>query len=468
MMRPMKTPKSRKNAPAFSRHKQPAAEAEGMAPRRAALAVLKGILAENLLFDDVFERATAHLNPRDQSLCHALVGATLRGLRPIDKVITRLMERPFRASSTERMILQLGMAQLYYLDGIKPHAAISTSVDLTRLSGCGQSSGVINGVLRSAQRQFETLSTKPEDAVPTWLALALQQADPSGWPGLAAAMLARAPLDVRLRPSASPETRQAYLALGAPLPQRADVFRLPVATDPAALPGLAEGEVYIQDAGAQLPADVLTRLLATLPALPAGPVLDVCAAPGGKTLQLADGLPVETNLVALDINPRRIGRLRENLHRCGASRVPVVVADGGQLPFAAGSCAAVLLDAPCTATGTTRRHPEVLHLRQPADVTQLVATQRALLREAARVLAPGGVLVYAVCSLLPAEGEAQQAWAAARLPGAGPVKLESAAMAVPPAVVTEAGALRLRPDSPDLATDGFFIAAFTKARPLAL
>jgi 16S rRNA (cytosine967-C5)-methyltransferase len=220
----------------------------------------------------------------------------------------------------------------------------------------------------------------------------------------------------------------------------------------AELPGFAEGGFWVQDAAAALPA----RLLAVREG---ERVADLCAAPGGKTAQLA---AAGAKVTAVERDPKRMARLRENLARL---RLPaeLVVADAVQWDAGGAAFEAVLLDAPCTATGTIRRHPDVPWLKRPKDVAGAAALQRALLASAARRLAPGGRLVFATCSLQAEEGEAHLAEAAAL--GLQPDPVRPAEVPGLEAALTPAGAVRTRPDlwSDRGGMDGFFVARFRKA-----
>ncbi|MBY0335628.1 MAG: RsmB/NOP family class I SAM-dependent RNA methyltransferase, partial [Acetobacteraceae bacterium] len=246
-----------------------------------------------------------------------------------------------------------------------------------------------------------------------------------------------APLDLSLKPGATAPEGAEVLPTG--------TARMPAGTRITELPGFAEGALWAQDAAAALPA----RLLA---ARPGERVADLCAAPGGKTAQLA---AAGAEVVAVEHNPRRAARLRENLARL---RLPaeVVVADAAAWRPEA-RFDAVLLDAPCTATGTIRRHPDVPHLKRQADVAPLAELQRRLLAAAAGVLKPGGRLVFATCSLQAEEGEAHLA---ASLPGLEPDPVRPEEVPGLEAAITRGGGLRTRPDlwAERGGMDGFFVA----------
>jgi 16S rRNA (cytosine967-C5)-methyltransferase len=256
---------------------------------------------------------------------------------------------------------------------------------------------------------------------------------------IAAAHRREAPLDLSLAPGATAPEGGEMLPAG--------TLRLPAGTRVTELPGFAEGGFWVQDTAAALPA----RLLAPHPG---ERVADLCAAPGGKTAQLAaSGAAV----VAVEREPRRAARLRENLARLRLS-AEVVEADAAAWAPASAGFDAVLLDAPCTATGTIRRHPDVPHLKRARDVPAMAEVQRGLLAAAARLLRPGGRLVLATCSLQPEEGEAHLAAAAALGLEPDPVRAEE----VPglAEAVTPEGTLRTRPDlwAERGGMDGFFVA----------
>ena len=225
--------------------------------------------------------------------------------------------------------------------------------------------------------------------------------------------------------------------------------RLAAGAQVSALAGFAEGAFWVQDAAAALPA----RLLA---AQPGERVLDLCAAPGGKTMQLAAS---GAQVVALDLSQRRMTRLRDNLARVGLTAELVV----GDALDHQGRYDAILLDAPCSATGTLRRHPDLPYVRDAAAVTELVELQARMLDHALGLLGPGGRLVYCTCSLLPQEGEAQVQAALARH---ADLRVEAVELAgVPEAWRTEEGGIRTRPDYwPDQGgMDGFYMARLTRA-----
>jgi 16S rRNA (cytosine967-C5)-methyltransferase len=303
---------------------------------------------------------------------------------------------------------------------------------------------LVNAVLRrvaeAGPAALEGLDAERLDT-PPWLWSSWHAAFGSGVRAIAAAHRNEAPLDLTLAPGAAPPEGAETLPTG--------TARLPAGTRVTELPGFAEGAFWVQDAAAALPA----RLLG---ARPGEGVADLCAAPGGKTAQLA---AAGGRVVAVERDGKRAARLRENLARL---RLPAEIVEADATGWDAGGARfdAVLLDAPCTATGTIRRHPDVPFLKQARDVAPLAAAQAALLAAAARLLRPGGRLVFATCSLQAEEGEAHLATAASLGLVLDPVRAEE----VPglDAAVTPAGALRTRPDlwAERGGMDGFFVARF--------
>lgn len=341
--------------------------------------------------------------------------------------------------------LRLAAAEIV-IEGVAPHAAVDAAVTLARAAPRSRHlAPVVNAVARRlAGEGAAAWERLPSPALPDWLAgpvAACWGEDVAA--AIAAAHLAPAPLD--LTPRRPDEAAALAARLGALLLPTGSL-RLAARAQVSALPGFAEGAWWVQDAAAALPA----RLLAPRPG---ERVLDLCAAPGGKTMQLA---AAGAHVTALDISAERMTRLGANLARTGL-RADLVIADAlawqPAEPFDA-----ILLDAPCSATGTMRRHPDLAHLPGRAGIAPLLEIQRRLIERAFGWLRPGGRLVYAVCSLLPAEGERQIAAFLARRADA--VRLPAAIPGLPEGWLDREGALRTRPDFwPDQGgVDGFYAA----------
>jgi 16S rRNA (cytosine967-C5)-methyltransferase len=356
--------------------------------RGAALALLGAVLDRHRTLDDALD-ALPPSDSRDRAAAHRLAAGTLRRLGSLDAVLDPFLRRA--PPHAVRHILRLGAAGLLLL-GTPAHAAVATAVSLARAHGAGFA-GLVNAVLRQVATGGAAALAEldgPRLDTPAWLW--------SAWGAdaraIAVAHQREAPLDLSLLPGAAPPPGGEALPTGS--------WRYPVGTRPAALPGFAEA--WVQDAAAALPA----RLLGAAPGMT---VADLCAAPGGKSAQLA---AAGATVFAVERDPVRAERLRDNLARL---RLPasIAVADATEWRPPA-PLDAVLLDAPCSATGTMRRHPDVAYLKRPRDLPPLLAQQDALLDAACAMLVPGGTLVYAVCSLLPEEGPARLAAALARLP----------------------------------------------------
>jgi 16S rRNA (cytosine967-C5)-methyltransferase len=337
-----------------------------------------------------------------------------------------------------RLILLLGAAQVLFLN-TPPHAAVGTAVDLARAEKLAPFAKMVNAVLRRVADQGPALLAQldgPRLDTPAWL-WASWGADARA---IAEGHAEEAPLDLTLKPGAAAPEGGKRLPTGS--------WRYPAGTRVTELAGFEEGAFWVQDAAAALPALLLG-------VRPGERVADLCAAPGGKTAQLAaEGASV----VAVERDARRAARLRENMTRLGLA-VEIVQADAaGWKPDALFD--AVLLDAPCSATGTIRRHPDVAHLKSAKDVAGLVEGQRSLLAAAARLLKPGGRLVYAVCSLQSAEGEAIVQAAAG---GLQRVPITAGELVGLPEAVTADGCVRTTPAlwRDEGRMDGFFCARFT-------
>jgi 16S rRNA (cytosine967-C5)-methyltransferase len=329
----------------------------------------------------------------------------------LDACLARLLDRPGARQDPElRALLLVGLYQL--LHGATPeHAAVSETVEAARALGRPRAAALVNAVLRRFQREREEVVRAAHGdraaryAHPAWMLDAFASDWPDRWESIAAAGNAEPPMWLRV--NARRATRDAYrtrladAGLGAAACDFApEALRLAEPLDVHALPGFADGEISVQDAAAQLAA----RFLAAGPGMR---VLDACAAPGGKTCHVAELEPRLAELVALDVDAARAGRIESNLARLGLA-ARVVIADAADpaawwdgRPFER-----VLLDVPCSGSGVIRRHPDIKLLRRPADVARFAAQQSTLLAACWNLLAPGGRLVYASCSVFAAENAA--------------------------------------------------------------
>ena len=377
----------------------------------------------------------------DRALAHAIAGEVLRRLPDLDALIDSATAKRLPHDAKARFVLRIALAQALLLD-TPPHAAIATVLPLVD----GGPRRLVHGVFGALMRKGVTLPALP--ALPAPVAKRWRKAWGAAMVEAARhAIAAPPPLDLTLKAPA--ETAGWAERLGGVSLAPGHV-RLDRGTAVPALPGFAEGAWWVQDIAASLPA----RLLGTGEGREA---LDLCAAPGGKTLQLA---AAGWAVTAVDASAARLGRLRDNLARTG---LEAAVVEGDALGFDPGRLYdAVLLDAPCSATGIFRRHPDVLHRAGDRLIASLAEQQRAMLARAADHVAPGGTLVYAVCSLEPAEGEAvADGFAADRRFARDPVREEEL-----PAGFAIGGAGRIRVLPGTLAeqggADGFFVARFTR------
>ncbi len=407
--------------------------AEGLTARRAVLALLSGVLDKGLSLAEQGDTPLAGLSPGDKARAQRLASAVLRQAEPIDRILGGFLhkEPPLAALN----ILRLAVVEL--AEGSAPHGVVNSAVALAQRDRETQGlAGMINAVLRKVVPPV--VIEGPPQRLPGWLRAALVARYGKAAVGKMEAVQAGAPpIDLTLRVGAAAMEGAEVLPTGS--------VRLPAGAQVSALAGYAGGAFWVQDAAAAL----AVKLLGDVRGLD---VLDLCAAPGGKTMQLADG---GAQVTALDISGPRLARLRENLARTGLA-AKIVTADALQWEPPA-LFDAVLLDAPCSATGTIRRHPDLPFLRQATDLAGLVALQVQLLDRALGFLKPGGRLVYCTCSLLQDEGEAQIAAALAR--HAGLVMLKPELPGIEAGWMGERG-LRLRPDywAERGGMDGFYMA----------
>lgn len=418
-----------------------------MNPRAIARDLLDEVLRRKRPFDEVL---AAHpdldsLEPRDRGFVRLLVATVLRRLGQIDAILAACLDRPLKHKDfAAHDALRLGVAQLLFL-GTPAHAAVAATVDVAP----DHLRGLTNAVLRRLTREGAGMVEAQDAArlnLPAWLWQSWTKAygEPTART-IAARLTEEPPLDLTAR-----EPERWAEALEAILLPTGSLRREPAQV--TALPGFEEGAWWVQDAAAALPA----RLLGPVDGLR---VADLCAAPGGKTLQLA---AAGARVTAIDRSEARLARLSENLARARLS-AEVIAADAAAYepaePFDA-----VLLDAPCSATGTARRHPDVIHSKQPQDIAKLAALQDRLIRAALAMVKPGGLVVYCTCSLQPEEGPERIAAALGAGLGAGlgaervPIRAEEVGGLAE--LLTGAGDLRTLPSHlPEQGgLDGFYAA----------
>ena len=405
----------------------------GLPARRAALKMGDAVLRRGETLDQAAGAAMQHLRaPADRALARAIAAEVLRWLVDLDSLIDSATRQVLPEDAKPRAVLRLMLAQWLRLD-TPPHAVIATGLPLLAGGPRRLAHGVFSALVKRAAG-LPAHPTLPHDVAVRWGARAS---------AIAGGLALPPPLDLTLRDAAATAEWAEKLGGVSLMPGH---VRLPRGAAVEDLPGFADGAWWVQDLAASLPARLLGKGEGRR-------VLDLCAAPGGKTLQLASA---GWQVTALDLSAKRLQRLEANLARTELA-AEIVVADAlawqPAEPFDA-----ILLDAPCTATGTCRRHPDVLHRigsRQIADMAEL---QARLIERAADWLKPDGHLVYAVCSLEPEEGEAQA--------GNVPLHPAPAGAAELPAIVTPTPEGWLRTDPGMLAEaggmDGFFIARFRK------
>lgn len=357
----------------------------GLPARRAALKLLDAVLRRGETLEQAEKAAMQGVQgPADRALARAIAGETLRWLTDLDALIDSATKKRLPDDAKPRSVLRLMLAQALRLD-TPPHAVVATGLDLL----AGGPRRLAHGVFSTLTNGDARLPDKPtlSDAVLT------------RWEGQAEAIAPGLidPPEVDLALKQASETRQRALDMGG-VSLFPGHIRLPRGTPIDRLPSFQEGAWWVQDLAAQIP----PRLLGAGDGKRA---LDLCAAPGGKTLALA---AQGWSVTALDISEKRLGLLRENLKRTG---LEAEIVKANALTYTpAKRFDAIVLDAPCTATGTCRRHPDVLHRVGPRQIGEMTEIQQSLIHRAVEWMEPGTVLVYAVCSLEQEEGEDQAGW----------------------------------------------------------
>jgi 16S rRNA (cytosine967-C5)-methyltransferase len=385
----------------------PQPEVPGLAARKIAADILDGVLRRRIALDEQLSGRTAHVSlpslaDRDRALMRRLTATVLRRLGTLRHVLGGFLEKGFPGDAPRaETILLVGAAQILWLD-VPDHAAVDLSVRLAQADRrASRYAGLVNAVLRRVAQNRDAVLSK-EDGVrdtPQWLLARWARAYGSDTADAIARAIGHEPaLDLTVK---SDPAHWAERLRGRVLPT--GTVRTQAHGAISLLPGFNEGAWWVQDAAASIPA----RLVGDVRGLN---VADLCASPGGKTAQLAQA---GARVTAIDRSPARVARLRENLTRLNLE-AETQVAD--VLEWSGGPFDAVLLDAPCSSTGTIRRHPDVPWLKSEADIGALVGVQQKLLDRAAELVRRGGTLVYCVCSLEPEEGEEQIASLLARNP----------------------------------------------------
>lgn len=432
---------------------------QGRDARAAAIKAVGRVIGAGESLSVALPRELALLAPPERGLAAELAFGALRNGPRFERLIAHLMKRPLRVRAPAvHAALLIGMHQLYETR-VAPHAAIAETVEAVRALAGEWAVGLVNAVLRRVQRDGEKLREQfahdPEfvHSHPRWLLDVFRHDWPADWPALVVAGNARAPLTLRVNVRRG--SREAYAArltaagfVHESHPFARDALLLAAGGEPTALPGFADGDVSVQDAAAQLACDLLDLK-------PGLSLLDACAAPGGKLAHALERQEALARVVAVDADPTRLERVATNLARLHLAAT-LVAGDAGEpaawwdgRPFER-----ILLDAPCSATGIIRRHPDIKLLRRAKDVDAAAATQARLLDALWPLLAPGGRLVYATCSVVEREGARQIARFVARTADALALPL-----AVPWGRVSGFGRQILSGDS---AMDGFFYAVLIK------
>jgi 16S rRNA (cytosine967-C5)-methyltransferase len=439
-------------------------EVPGLTARRIAADVLDGVLHKHRTLDEQLEGVGAHpglkaLADRDRALMRRLVATILRRLGTLGHVLSRLLDRgvPTDAPRAQSALL-IGAAQILWMD-VPDHAAVDLSVRLVQSDRrAAKYAGLVNAVLRRCAREGKPLIEEvraqtldiPEWLMSRWIAHYGENVARD----IAEAISHEPSLDITVKSDAGQWASRLH---GETLPTGS--VRTLLQGSVTMLPGFSDGQWWVQDAAAALPARLFGDVAGKS-------IVDLCAAPGGKTAQLAQA---GARVTAVDRSAPRMARLRDNLARL-ALEVDSVVTDATEWQGgSSGGFDGILVDAPCTSTGTIRRHPDVAWLRQETDIAALTALQKRLLQKAVALLRPGGTLVYCTCSLEPEEGEQAISVLLAAEPAMRRVPIEAGEVAGLTEILTAEGELRTlpchlpHPDPRFSGLDGFYAARLVKS-----
>ncbi len=434
----------------------------GLAARRIAADILDGVLHKHRTLDDQLDGAGAHpalktLSDRDRALMRRLVATILRRLGTLGHLLSRLLDRgiPTDAPRAQSALL-IGAAQILWMD-VPDHAAVDLSVRLVQSDRrASRYTGLVNAVLRRCAREGQAIVEDIKETldIPPWLMTRwTTHYGETAARAMALALAHEPSLDLTVKSDASQWASRMH---GETLPT--GTVRTLLHGSVTMLPGFADGQWWVQDAAAALPARLFGDIRDKS-------VADLCAAPGGKTAQLALS---GAHVTAIDRSPARVARLRDNLARLSL-QAETIVGDAVEWNGARESFDGILVDAPCTSTGTIRRHPDVAWLRQESDIAPLAALQKRLLQKAVALLKPGGTLVYCTCSLEPEEGDAAISALLASEAGLRRAPIDPSEVAGLSEIVTPAGDLRTLPchlphsDARLAGLDGFYAARLVKS-----
>ena len=389
--------------------------------RSMAAQAVEQVVEKGQSLSNVLPAMQQKVSDKDKALLQELCFGVLRTLSQLEWIIKQLMERPMTGKQrTVHYLVMVGLYQLLYTR-IPPHAALAETVEGAVVIKRPQLKGLINGVLRQFQRRQEELLTEFAHSElrflhPSWLVKRIKSAYPQQWEAILEANNQRPPMWLRV--NRNHHNRDTWLSLlneagltGFPHPEYPDAMRLETPVSVLALPGFEQGWVTVQDASAQ-------GCMSYLQPQNGEQILDLCCAPGGKTTHILEVAP-EANVTAVDVDEKRLSRVYDNLKRLGM-KATIKQGDGrypqqwcGKKKFDR-----ILLDAPCSATGVIRRHPDIKWLRRDRDIKELAQLQSEILDAIWPHLRPGGTLVYATCSVLPEENSQQIAAFLKRTPDA--------------------------------------------------
>lgn len=376
--------------------------------RVAAAQCVQGVWQNRQSLSELLPAALATVPDRDKGLLQAMVYQTIRHFWSLQADANSALKKPMRNKDSDVFCLLLvGLCQIKWLN-VPDHAAVDATVSATKILKKVWAGGVLNAVLRRATRGelTPTLNDPARWDHPQWLINETKTAWPDHWQNILTGNQVQGPMTLRVN-----TRRQSRAAYSATLTEAGIAHTLTAispygvtlaeATDVQRLPGFNDGLVSVQDEAAQMAAHWLDPQ-------PGDHILDACAAPGGKTGHILELVQGEGSVTALDNNARRLERVTENLERLGyAANLVTAPAEATDQYWDGKPYDRILLDVPCSGTGVIRRHPDIKLLRRPEDITQLVALQAHILKAVWTLLKPGGTLLYATCSVLPAENEHQ-------------------------------------------------------------